>query len=250
MAIEIYPFEEQVPGEFNNGAILENRPVVFTDDGEGLQPYSNIFYWAHAWSEKGSTIGEHPHKVFEIMSFITKGSIEHFDSHYKKWVPLKAGDAQIIRAGQGISHAEKINADSEIFQIWLDPDITKTVKVPATYNDYPSDIFPVTETNGLKIKTYAGLDAPMEMETPGVRITEISFGNGEHKLKFEADKINSIYVIEGKIKLSDSEINTNDFMVADNVKELDFSSDSNGRLFIIESPVKLDYMTYTERFAR
>lgn len=250
MSIKIYPFEEQVPGGFNDGAILENRPVVMTDEKEGLQPYSNIFYWAHAWSDKGSTIGEHPHKVFEIMSFITKGSIEHFDSHYKKWVPLKAGDAQIIRAGNGISHAEKINPESEIFQIWLDPDITKTVKMPATYNDYPSDIFPVTESSGLTIKTYAGIDGPIDMETPGVRITEISFEKGIFKLDFEVDKINSIYVIEGKIKISGSEINANDFITVTEEKEISFTSGSNGRLFIIESPSKLDYMTYAERFGR
>ncbi len=249
MSIKIYPFEEQVPGGFNNGAILENRPIVLTEDKNGLQPYSNIFYWAHAWSDIGSTIGEHPHKVFEIMSFILKGSIEHYDSQNRTWIPLKEGDVQIIRAGNGISHAEKINAKSEIFQIWLDPDISKTIKTPASYNDYPSDIFPVTEGKGLTIKTYAGIDAPIQMETPGIRIMEISFKKGEHKIAFPADKIISAYLIEGNIKMSGKVMNKNDFAIVMNEEYLSFQTDSSGILFIIESPVKLSYKTYAERYA-
>ena len=75
-----------------------------------MKPYSNLFYWAHAWSDKGSLIGEHPHKAFEILSFVLEGDIEHYDSKLRGWKPLQKGDVQIIRAGSGISHAEKINA--------------------------------------------------------------------------------------------------------------------------------------------
>jgi redox-sensitive bicupin YhaK (pirin superfamily) len=248
MSIKIYPFEKQVPGGFNNGAILENRPIVLTEDKKGLQPYSNIFYWAHAWSDEGSTIGEHPHKVFEIMSFILKGSIEHYDSKNRKWMPLKAGDAQIIRAGSGISHAEKINANSAIFQIWLDPDITKTIKMPAEYDDYSSDKFPETSVNGLKIKTYADDNAPMKMETPGIRIMEISFSHGAHRINTTQGKIISAYLVEGKINISGSEINANDFFTARDEVEIVFKSDSEGKLFVIESPAKVDYKTYAERY--
>ena len=49
-----------------------------------------------------------------------KGNINHFDTKQNKWIPLK-GDVQIIRSGNGISHAEEIDDNSEIFQIWFDP---------------------------------------------------------------------------------------------------------------------------------
>ena len=42
---------------------------------------------------------------------------------------LKEGDVQIIRAGNGISHAEEIDDNSEIFQIWFDPNLSKTLKI-------------------------------------------------------------------------------------------------------------------------
>ncbi|MBC8047390.1 MAG: pirin family protein [Fimbriimonadaceae bacterium] len=139
MSVQIYPVAKQIAGGFNDGEIVENKPIQFSPDKSKLQPYSNIFYWAHAWADVTSTIGLHPHKAFEIMSFVLKGQIEHYDTKNKKWIPLKEGDVQIIRAGNGISHAEKIIEGSHIFQIWLDPDISKSLSQPATYDDYKSE---------------------------------------------------------------------------------------------------------------
>src|SRR5215217_8081918 len=102
MPVRIYPVEKQIKGGFNDGEIMENKPIQVSRDKSKLQPYSNIFYWAHAWAEVTSTIGLHPHQGFEIMSFVLEGDIEHYDTKNKKWVRLKKGDVQIIRAGNGI----------------------------------------------------------------------------------------------------------------------------------------------------
>ena len=70
--VEIVKREYQADGNFNNGEILEKKPIGFPQDGGLSKPYSNIFYWAHAWTnEKKSTIGLHPHQGFEICSFIS-----------------------------------------------------------------------------------------------------------------------------------------------------------------------------------
>ena len=102
--VEIVKREDQVDGNFNNGEILEKKPIGFPQDGGSSKPYSNIFYWAHAWTnDMKSTIGLHPHQGFEICSFILEGNINHYDTKQEKWIPLKKGDVQIIRAGKGIS---------------------------------------------------------------------------------------------------------------------------------------------------
>ena len=67
MAIRIYPVEQQTKGGFNDGEIVENKPIQMSPDKSKLQPYSNIFYWAHASATVTSTIGLHPHQGFEIM---------------------------------------------------------------------------------------------------------------------------------------------------------------------------------------
>lgn len=40
--IHVIRREEQVDGQFNGGAVLEKRPVVYQD--ERTFPYSNLFY--------------------------------------------------------------------------------------------------------------------------------------------------------------------------------------------------------------
>ena len=64
----------------------------------------------------------------KFVVFVLKGNINHFDTKQNKWIPLSEGDVQIIRSGNGISHAEEIDKESEIFQIWFDPDLSNSLK--------------------------------------------------------------------------------------------------------------------------
>ena len=66
MSIHIVRKAHQGYGQFNGGEILENKPISFPREGGELRSYSNIFYWAHAWSEEGSTIGLHPIKGLKL----------------------------------------------------------------------------------------------------------------------------------------------------------------------------------------
>jgi hypothetical protein len=248
MSVKIYPEAVQVKGGFNDGEIVENKPIQLTDDTTKLQPYSNLFYWAHAKANVTSTIGLHPHQAFEIMSFVLKGTIEHYDTKNKSWLPLNAGDVQIIRAGSGISHAEKMNEGAEIFQIWFDPNLEKTIRQPASYNDYSSGDFPVTNQNGFTIKTLKGDTSPIEMESPGVTIREITFQAGEHKLELDSKSINSIYVLEGNISVSGKAMSAGDFVVVNEETNFTFNANEQGKIFSITTPQSLPYNTYAERY--
>lgn len=246
MSIQIIPRSEQASGQFNGGAILENKPIGFPGEGGHIRPYSNLFYWAHAWSEEGSTIGEHPHQGFEIMSFVMKGEIAHYDSHYRVWKTLKAGDAQIIRAGNGISHAEKLNAGSHIFQIWVDPNLRQTMSQPASYDDYAADQFPVSEQEGYTEKSYSGPAAPMRMDTPGMKIKEITFLGGTCTLPVEAGHIHSLYVWEGSPQINGQALQPHDFLIVREESELTVEAAENDRIFMIVSPATLEYSTYAQ----
>ena len=156
MAVKIISKEQQGSGAFNGGEIIENHPIGFPQNGGEGKPFSSLFYWAHAKAQVDSTIGLHPHQGFEIMSFVLKGHIRHYDTKLKEWRQLEAGDAQIIRAGNGISHAEFMAENSAMFQIWMDPDLTKTMGQPASYDDYKSDHLPSIIEGDVTIKTYVG----------------------------------------------------------------------------------------------
>lgn len=236
---------DQADGQFNGGAVLEKRPVFYQK--AATFPYSNLFYWAHAWSEKGSTIGLHPHQGFEILSFVLKGEIEHYDTKNKTWLKLRTGDVQIIRAGNGISHAEKLLPGSSIFQIWFDPDLDKSITKPATYNDYGSDTFPVEEQDGYRIKVFKGEHAPVEMDTEGITIKQVTLNPGKHRLALSPQSVYSVFMIRGSVEFSGNHLDTEDFLKIEGAKEVLLRTEVESTFFMIETPLNTSYTTYIQR---
>ena len=247
MRQSITPKENQAFGQFNGGKILENKPIGFPQDGGNQRPYSNLFYWAHAWSDEGSLLGEHPHQGFEIMSFVLKGEIEHYDSYHKELKSLKEGDAQIIRSGKGITHAEKFKEGSHIFQIWMDPDLSKTMQQDASYDDYNGKQFPLLEIGkGHRIKTYRGEDSPFAMDSPGVLIHEHQFEIGAYAWELNENMIYSAYLVEGKLQLNGDVIEKDGFAILEEGLNAGVKALEASRLFVIQTPKKIDYPTYQE----
>ncbi len=250
MSIHIVKKEHQGSGQFNGGEILENKPIGFPREGGELKPYSNLFYWAHAWSDSGSTIGLHPHQGFEIMSFVTEGSIEHYDTAHKEWKRLDKGAAQIIRSGSGISHSEKINAGGHLFQIWFDPNLNSSTLQPASYDDYPDEVFPIIEENGVRTKIYRGEGSPLQMESEGVEIVEKFMKEGEYSINLDSAKMHSIYLVNGSAEADAQDLVQDDFMIVKGQTELQIEVKESVQLFIISSLEKLPYKTYAEIYGR
>jgi len=44
LPISIFQKQNQASGSFNNGEILEKKPIGFPQDGGETKPYSNLFY--------------------------------------------------------------------------------------------------------------------------------------------------------------------------------------------------------------
>ncbi|MDN5204508.1 pirin family protein [Fulvivirgaceae bacterium BMA10] len=244
MALTIYPKEKQAYGQFDAGAILENKPIGFPHEGGELRPYSNLFYWAHAWSDNGGLIGEHPHQGFEIMSFVLKGEIEHYDNQLGAWKKLQAGDAQIIRSGNGISHAEKFLPGSHIFQVWVDPNLQKTLKKSASYNDYRSDSFPVHQEDNMTIKTFRGEGAPMQMDAEEIEIKQLELNVGEHVFNLNPDRVYSYYLIEGQLEIGDQYLRADDFFLVKDLNIQRLQVTEKSVLFLIETSALAPYTTY------
>jgi len=72
----------------------------------------------------GQGFGEHPHKNFEIFSYIVSGALRHNDSMGNEEI-LKRGEVQFTSAGKGLSHSEFNASNTEtvhFLQMWIKPD--------------------------------------------------------------------------------------------------------------------------------
>ena len=186
MSIQHFTIDQQGSGQFNNGEIIENKPIGFPQDDGPLKPYSSLFYWAKATALQDSTIGLHPHQGFEIMSFVLEGRIRHYDTQSKEWMPLDRGDVQIIRSRKGISHAEHMEAGSVMFQIWFDPNLQATLPQEASYSDYRADSF--QEENGKTIYRNEE-EGQVKMDAPEVNIWRQQFSTGSSELSLKKESI-------------------------------------------------------------
>ena len=249
MSMQIHRAENQNTGSFDNNRILERKPIDFPNMNSAIAPFSALVYWAYAWSEPGGTIGLHPHQAFEIMSVVLEGHIEHYDTNTIEWKRLSAGDVQIIRAGSGISHSERLLAESKMFQIWFDPNVRESIKKPASYNDYRSDVFPVEEYSNCRIKIISGPNSPLQMDSP-VLIKQLDIEAGQTQLSIPKKHIAAIFILGGEIILNESNLSPGDLIVLEEENKFDINSDSKSKLFMIEVPKKLNYKRFADSVSR
>ncbi len=247
MSLRIIPKHMQAHGAFNNGQIIENKPIGFPQDGGHVRPYSTLFYWAHAEALVDSTIGLHPHQGFEIMSFVLDGAIRHYDTKNKVWRPLQKGDVQIIRAGSGIEHSEHVEKGGVIFQIWTDPDLRKTLSKPATYDDYPAAVFPVVKENGHERTILIGEGSPLTLDTQPLKVTRERI-DGKWSVDTVENNIISLYIIDGTGTINGQSFGKDDFIIIDGSEEVNVEGNGHVDIFRIDAPDKPGYATYAERF--
>ncbi|BDU25136.1 pirin family protein [Flavobacterium sp. GSB-24] len=221
------------------GNFIANKPVAFGETVD-VEPYSNLFYFSHAVTIDPCEFPLHPHKGFEIMTFVLGGEITHYDTESKKWTTLKKGDFQIFQCNSGIQHEEHLGKNSRGFQIWFDPDFSKTLYEKPAYKDYhASDFLPKIE-NQIRTISYVGDSGKAISRTPGLIIKKLIFETQTKiNLQLEPNSSYTFYILEGKGIINDQLLEVDDALRITNTKEIDL--DFSGELFYIQTPAHTDY---------
>lgn len=119
------------------------------------------------------TMGEgfppHPHRGFEIVTYVTDGSMAHSDSEGNHGV-VHAGGLQRITAGRGIEHGEGPGGQPGPIgglQLWIN--LPRRLKgVPPGYQGVEAADLPVAQVGGALVKTLVGEGSPVTLQTPAV----------------------------------------------------------------------------------
>ena len=246
-SIRLIRREEQQEMPLFDGAFVENKPIPFPDI-HGTQAYSNLFYWANLQAKRTGEFPLHEHKGFEIMTFVMKGSVEHFDTASMVWTPLQEGDVQVIQAGSGVEHAERIQKGTQLFQIWFDPDFSESLKLQAEYKDYSKDTFLTKTADGIKETVYIFEGGPVNCLSQGLGIKKMSFEQGKQSLSFDMESIYSIYLLEGELEFEEQVMSKDDFLICKELDSLAIDVKKTAVLFIVQTPNLVTYSRFMDRY--
>ncbi|MFC7203338.1 pirin family protein [Haloferax namakaokahaiae] len=143
--------------------VNSNRAFPTNDYPANLDPFV-LFERFHIDPDKGFPM--HPHRGFEIVSYMLDGGMEHEDSLGVSHTAYE-GDTMRITTGSGIRHSE-FPADGAAcngLQLWVNLPREKK-EIDADYADASASELPTTEYDGATVTTVVGDGSPIELQTP------------------------------------------------------------------------------------
>ena len=153
---------------------------------------------------------DHPHRGFETVTYMMAGEFTHRDSKGNHG-HLKSGSVQWMTAGKGLIHSEMPEQTDGLawgYQLWLNLPAKYKMTEPK-YQDLPSEILPVVEKDGVKVKILAG--EYQGTKSPGKSFIPFTYLDVDLKpgsvftQPAPSDQNAFIYVFEGKAKTGSNE---------------------------------------------
>ncbi|WP_421996255.1 pirin family protein [Reyranella sp.] len=171
----------------------------------------------HYRSTSARGIGDrpHPHAGIEVLSYLLEGGVEHRDSMGFR-DRLGAGDAQWIRAGRGILHAEQPQGGRHGLQLWTSLPPAEKLAEP-TYRSFRAADIPEIRRPGAQVRVIAGsvegIAGPMVLATPTVFAHVELAAGASTTLAVDADQELGLYVLAGGVKIGDGTVGTGELAV-------------------------------------
>lgn len=179
-----------------------------------MMDYNSKFYFPPTDQPRGVSV--HPHRGFETVTIAYHGKVAHHDSAGNSGV-IGEGDVQWMTAASGILHKEyhetefsKNGGDFQMVQLWVNlpaKDKMSTPKYQGITNDQINK-FELPENGGI-IEVIAGqyenVKGAASTFTP-VHLLNVKLNKGaKATFNLPADYNTGLLVIEGSIKVNDSE---------------------------------------------
>lgn len=178
----------------------------------------------------GTGFGAHPHKDMEIITYVTKGVLEHIDSMGNK-TKIYPGEVQRMSAGTGVTHSEYSISpeETELFQIWILPE------TPGGVPGYGQKSFvnEIEENNLVLVISHDGRNGSIPIKQDAdLYISQLASGQ---EINFEVRSSRGIWIqlIKGELQINNTQIEAGDAVSTDRPQNLVLKSlaDSEFLLF-------------------
>ncbi len=166
----------------------EIDPFLLLDDFDTSHP-----------SFKGEAFPKHPHRGFEIITYILTGEAGHADDFGNQSI-VHGGGLQKITAGSGMWHEEGPTPGSKEptrgLQLWINLS-KKDKRVSPEYQALEPEEVPVKEYDGVRVRVLAGEDSPTRLHTPAIYLDVTVAAGVTFSQNTARDHQGFIYMLEG-----------------------------------------------------
>ncbi|SHJ65525.1 hypothetical protein SAMN04487911_12926 [Arenibacter nanhaiticus] len=196
-----------------------------------LMDYNAPFYFPPTDKPRGVSV--HPHRGFETVTIAYKGRIAHHDSAGNSGV-IKEGDVQWMTAAAGILHKEyhetefsKAGGEFQMVQLWVNLPAKDKMSAPKYQGITHDQIhkYELAGKNGLVeviAGNYKGIQGTATTFTP-VNLLNTRLNKGaKTDFSFPSNYNTALLVLEGEIKVNDTEVVPTDHFVLFENKGEDF----------------------------
>ncbi len=152
-----------------------------------------------AFGGEGEAFPPHPHRGFEIVTYMIQGSGSHSDSEGNRGT-VPAGGLQRITAGRGIWHGEGSGqgpgGPAEGLQLWIN--LARAQKgIPPGYQAVQPDAIPERALGDARVRVLVGDGSPTQLQTPVLYYDVQLPPNGEATFDVPAGYQGFAYLLRG-----------------------------------------------------
>jgi redox-sensitive bicupin YhaK (pirin superfamily) len=172
----------------------------------------------------------HPHRGFETLTYMLKGSFHHSD-HLGESGEISRYGVQWMKAGRGIIHSEMPGDEGDNcgLQIWINLHSSRKLDAPQ-YKQVRAS--PRRSSGNIRIRTIAGLNSSIQTTTSAY-IQDVSLKRNALQMHESYIGWNCwVYAVEGEISVSGRLLRKRELYYASDVSELECTSDIPSRYVI------------------
>lgn len=218
------PASHMVGDGFKVHNFFPSNPIIGLN---GMSPFFLLDYgskWLVPPSDTPLGVGVHPHRGFETVTIAYHGKVAHHDSGGNSGV-IGEGDVQWMTAGAGVLHKEfheeKFSKKGGLFQM-----VQLWVNLPSKFKMTPAKYQPIENKDLIKVflddgkshieviaGEYDGLKGPATTFSP-VNLFNAKLITGDKaRFSFNKNYNTGMLVIEGEIRINDSETASEDHFI-------------------------------------